>query len=227
MVIVRLQDVSKYYKVDFLVVKALENINLEIKENEFISIVGPSGSGKSTLLNMVGCIDKPTKGKVFFKGLDIALLSDRELSKFRADNIGFIFQAFNLIPSLTALENVVISSSFSNKVKNPKERALRLLDLVGLKERALHRPSQLSGGEQQRVAIARALMNDPEIILADEPTGNLDSKTAEEIINLFLELKKMGKTIVLVTHNISLTENSDRIIYLKDGRIENEVRKSN
>jgi putative ABC transport system ATP-binding protein len=227
MVIVRLHDVSKYYKVGFSVVKALENINLEIKENEFISIVGPSGSGKSTLLNMIGCLDKPTKGKVFFKGLDIALLSDREFSKFRADNIGFIFQTFNLIPSLTALENVEISSSFSNKVKNPRERALKLLDLVGLKERALHRPSQLSGGEQQRVAIARALMNDPEIILADEPTGNLDSKTAEEIINLFLELKKMGKTIVLVTHNISLTENSDRIIYLKDGRIENEVRKSN
>jgi putative ABC transport system ATP-binding protein len=227
MVIVRLHNVSKYYKVGFSVVKALENINLEIKENEFISIVGPSGSGKSTLLNMIGCLDKPTKGKVFFKGLDIALLSDRELSKFRAYNIGFIFQTFNLIPSLTALENVEISSSLSNKVKNPRERALKLLDLVGLKERALHRPSQLSGGEQQRVAIARALMNDPEIILADEPTGNLDSKTAEEIINLFLELKKMGKTIVLVTHNISLTENSDRIIYLKDGRIENEVRKSN
>jgi ABC-type antimicrobial peptide transport system, ATPase component len=226
MAVVSLIGVSKYYKVGFTVVKALENINLEIKENEFVSVLGPSGSGKTTLLNMIGCLDKPTKGKVIFKGLDVTLLNDKKLSEFRANNIGFVFQTFNLLPNLTALENVEIASSFSNKTKNVRERAIELLNLVGLRERLFHKPSQLSGGEQQRVAIARALINDPEIILADEPTGNLDSKTAEEIMDLFLKLKKMGKTIVLVTHNTSLATKSDRIIYIKDGKIINETIKS-
>jgi len=208
-------------------IKALNGINLKIDKGEFISIVGPSGSGKTTLLNIIGLLDRPTKGKVILENKDVSSLNDNELSSLRAEKIGFIFQTFNLIPNLTAKENVELASAFSNKVRDSEKKALELLKIVGLEDRANHRPSQLSGGEQQRVAIARALMNDPIILLADEPTGNLDSKTSLEILEIFKMLNKRGVTILLVTHNMMLAEEANRILYIKDGKIENEVKKSN
>jgi len=208
-------------------IKALNGINLKIDKGEFISIVGPSGSGKTTLLSIIGLLDRPTKGKVILENKDVSSLNDNELSSLRAEKIGFIFQTFNLIPNLTAKENVELASAFSNKVRDSEKKALELLKIVGLEDRANHRPSQLSGGEQQRVAIARALMNDPIILLADEPTGNLDSKTSLEILEIFKMLNKRGVTILLVTHNMMLTEEANRILYIKDGKIENEVKKSN
>jgi len=208
-------------------IKALNGINLKIDKGEFISIVGPSGSGKTTLLNIIGLLDRPTKGKVILENKDVSSLNDNELSSLRAEKIGFIFQTFNLIPNLTAKENVELASAFSNKVRDSEKKVLELLKIVGLEDRANHRPSQLSGGEQQRVAIARALMNDPIILLADEPTGNLDSKTSLEILEIFKMLNKRGVTILLVTHNMMLAEEANRILYIKDGKIENEVKKSN
>lgn len=225
--LIELIDVYKYYVMGLTTIKALNGINLKIDKGEFISIVGPSGSGKTTLLSIIGLLDRPTKGKVILENKDVSSLNDNELSSLRAEKIGFIFQTFNLIPNLTAKENVELASAFSNKVRDSEKKALELLKIVGLEDRANHRPSQLSGGEQQRVAIARALMNDPIILLADEPTGNLDSKTSLEILEIFKMLNKRGVTILLVTHNMMLTEEANRILYIKDGKIENEVKKSN
>jgi len=225
--LIELIDVYKYYVMGLTTIKALNGINLKIDKGEFISIVGPSGSGKTTLLNIIGLLDRPTKGKVILENKDVSSLNDNELSSLRAEKIGFIFQTFNLIPNLTAKENVELASAFSNKVRDSEKKALELLKIVGLEDRANHRPSQLSGGEQQRVAIARALMNDPIILLADEPTGNLDSKTSLEILEIFKMLNKRGVTILLVTHNMMLAEEANRILYIKDGKIENEVKKSN
>jgi len=221
-VIIELKNVYKEYVTNYTNVLALNDINLKIYENDFIAVVGPSGSGKTTLLNIIGALDKPTKGKVIFKEQDLTELSDKELSKYRAENVGFVFQTFNLIPSLNVLENVKLPSYFSSK-KIHEKKFYEILDLVGLKERIFHKPLQLSGGEQQRVAIARALINDPVIILADEPTGNLDSKSAESILRIFLTLKESGKTIVMATHNLRLLDHVTRIIYLQDGAIINEV----
>lgn len=225
--LIELIDVYKYYVMGLTTIKALNGINLKIDKGEFISIVGPSGSGKTTLLSIIGLLDRPTKGKVILENKDVSSLNDNELSSLRAEKIGFIFQTFNLIPNLTAKENVELASAFSNKVRDSEKKALELLKIVGLEDRANHRPSQLSGGEQQRVAIARALMNDPIILLADEPTGNLDSKTSLEILEIFKMLNKRGVTILLVTHNMMLAEEANRILYIKDGKIENEVKKSN
>lgn len=225
--LIELIDVYKYYVMGLTTIKALNGINLKIDKGEFISIVGPSGSGKTTLLNIIGLLDRPTKGKVILENKDVSSLNDNELSSLRAEKIGFIFQTFNLIPNLTAKENVELASAFSNKVRDSEKKVLELLKIVGLEDRANHRPSQLSGGEQQRVAIARALMNDPIILLADEPTGNLDSKTSLEILEIFKMLNKRGVTILLVTHNMMLAEEANRILYIKDGKIENEVKKSN
>lgn len=225
-IIAELKDVHKYYKIGSNIIKAINGISLKINKGDFISIVGPSGSGKTTLLNILGLLDRPDKGIVVIEGKDASKLNDSQLSKFRSEKIGFIFQTFNLIPSLTAKENVELAASFSNKVRNPEEKAVELLKLVGLGNRIDHKPSELSGGEQQRVAIARALMNDPILILADEPTGNLDSKTSEEIFSIFKELNSKGITIVVATHNLKLAEESKRIIRLKDGIIEYEVQKS-
>ena len=225
--LIELIDVYKYYVMGLTTIKALNGINLKIDKGEFISIVGPSGSGKTTLLNIIGLLDRPTKGKVILENKDVSSLNDNELSSLRAEKIGFIFQTFNLIPNLTAKENVELASAFSNKVRDSEKKALELLKIIGLEDRANHRPSQLSGGEQQRVAIARALMNDPIILLADEPTGNLDSKTSLEILEIFKMLNKRGVTILLVTHNMMLAEEANRILYIKDGKIENEVKKSN
>ena len=194
------------------------DINLKIKKGEKVVIFGPSGSGKSTLLHLIGCLDRPTRGKVFIEGKDVSKLSDDKLSEIRREKIGFIFQFFYLIPTLTALENVNLPALIAGK--SNFERAKKLLEIVGLKERLNFKSHQLSGGEQQRVAIARALMNNPSIILADEPTGNLDSKTGNKIIMLLDKLsREMGKTLVIVTHNKEIKKIANRVIYMRDGKI--------
>jgi putative ABC transport system ATP-binding protein len=225
--IIELDDVSKTYKMDDVEVKALNKVDLKINRKEFVAIMGPSGSGKSTLLNMVGCLDRPTEGKVILDGIDISELNDSELARLRGNKLGFVFQFFNLYPTLTALENVELPMMIIEKNKNERrERALELLNIVGMKKRAEHLPSQLSGGERQRIAIARALANDPPLILADEPTGNLDSKAGEEIMRFLDKLQeKEGKTVVMVTHEPHIAKYAERIIYLKDGKLQKEVEK--
>lgn len=220
--VIKLKNVNKYYnrgKENELHV--LKNINLEISEGEFVTIMGPSGSGKTTLLDIMGALLKADDGKVFIDGNELSMLNDSQLAKIRREKLGFIFQQFNLIASLTALENVSLPLRIANKPKNEAiNKAKELLKLVGLEKRINHRPNQLSGGEQQRVAIARALANDPKIILADEPTGNLDTKTGEKIIKLLNELnKKKNYTIVIVTHDPKISTYAERIINLKDGEI--------
>jgi len=220
-ILLNLDNVQKIYRVGEVDVHALRGVNLNIREGEFVAIVGKSGSGKSTLLNQIGCLDIPSKGKIHLDEFDIQELSESDLAQIRGRKIGFVFQSFNLIPSLTALENVMLPMTFQGVPEEKRiKRAIELLDLVGLKERMDHRPSQLSGGQQQRVAIARALANDPEIILADEPTGNLDSKTEMDIINLLSNLhKKYQKTVIMITHNKSLAKYAGRIVRLEDGVI--------
>jgi len=220
-IVIELQDVWKIYKMGEVKVPALRGISLKIKQKEFLAIMGPSGSGKSTLMNIIGALDLPTKGRILLDQKDISKMSESQLAKIRGKKIGFIFQRFNLIPTLTALENVSLPMSFQ-KVPEPKRiaRAKELLELVGLKERMLHRPNELSGGEQQRVAIARALANDPEVILADEPTGNLDSRTGDQIMNLLVDLhKRQEKTIIVVTHDADIAGYAERKVVIKDGKI--------
>ena len=212
-------DLKKYYKMGPVVVKALNGINMRIEDGEFLSIMGPSGSGKSTLLNLLGALDKPTSGTVFFDGINLARVDEAVLYRLRRKKVGFVFQSFNLIPTLNAVENVLIPLVPTNvpKIKGYK-RAKELLETVGLGGRILHKPSEMSGGEQQRVAMARALINDPTIILADEPTGNVDSKTGDEIMGLLRDLNEnMGTTLVVVTHDPEIGESTDRTIQLKDG----------
>ncbi len=202
-------------------VNALAGIDMVVTKGDFIAIQGPSGSGKTTLLNMLGCLDQPSLGRVVIDGIDITKVNGKELSKVRGTKIGFIFQAFNLLPILNAVENVALPMELKNMSKKDREdKALDLLELVGLSERMTHRPSELSAGEQQRVAIARALANDPTIVLADEPTGNLDSKTGRQIMDLLGKLnKEMGTTIIVVTHDDNMARRTKRIIYLKDGKV--------
>ena len=224
--IVELVNVVKVYRLgEGVEVPALRGVSLKIDKGEFVSVQGPSGSGKTTLLNMIGGLDKPTKGRVIIDGVDITDLGEKELAHFRREKIGFIFQTYNLVPLLTALENVELPMMLSGKFSESevRRRAEELLALVGLEDRMHHRPTQLSGGEQQRVAIARALANEPAIILADEPTGNLDSKTGYEIFGLLRKLsEERGATVIVVTHNLELANLTDRIIYLRDGRVEGE-----
>lgn len=218
--VIELKDVSKEYRMDEIRVPVLHGINLKIIENDFASIMGPSGSGKSTLLHMVGALDRPTSGRILVGGTDLSKLSDSEIARMRGEKIGFVFQTFNLYPSLDVLGNVELPMMIMEKDKTERrKRAAELLELVGLKERMEHLPSQLSGGERQRVAIARALANEPSFILADEPTGNLDSKTGAEIMQIFKKLNAEGRTIVVVTHDINIASHSKRIIKIKDGRI--------
>ncbi|MEM5879140.1 MAG: ABC transporter ATP-binding protein [Candidatus Aenigmatarchaeota archaeon] len=218
--VVELRKVSKVYKMDEVEVTALKDLDLKIMEKEFAAIIGPSGSGKSTLLHLIGLLDKPTSGKIFLDGVDTSKLKDKQLARLRGRKIGFVFQFFNLYPTLTALENVELPMMIAEKDKRESEkRAIELLKKVGLEKRANHLPSQLSGGERQRVAIARALANDPALILADEPTGNLDSKSGEEVMKIFNKLQEEGKTIVMVTHEMNIARYAERIIYLRDGRI--------
>jgi putative ABC transport system ATP-binding protein len=213
-----LDDIRKSYILSGRVVEVLKGITLEIKEGEFLSIMGPSGSGKSTLLNLIGCLDRPTSGKYLLDGIDINTLSDDELAEIRNKKIGFVFQSFNLIPRLSAIKNVVLPLLYSGIPSEERNKgAFELLQKVGLSHRANHLPSELSGGEQQRVSIARALINNPSLILADEPTGNLDSKTGQEIMDIFKSIHKEGATIIMVTHEKSIAEQAERIITIKDG----------
>jgi len=220
--IIKLKDVWKVYQMGEVTVPALSGINLEIKKGEFVAIAGPSGSGKSTMMNLVGCLDLPTKGTVYLDGEDIAKFDESRLAQTRGQKIGFVFQQFNLIPTLTALGNVMLPLEFQDtETSIAKKKASELLTLVGLGDRQHHLPSQLSGGQMQRVAIARALAVDPEIILADEPTGNLDSKTGRFILDFFNKIhKKDGKTIIIITHDPHLVHYAERIVSLKDGKIE-------
>lgn len=222
--IIELDKVIKLYQRGTERVHAVDGISVSIEMGEFLSIVGPSGSGKTTLLNLIGCVDKPTYGTITLDSLNIGKLNERELTTIRGKTIGFVFQQFFLLPTLTALENVELPTLFARKNgldnKDGKQyRAEELLELVDLKERANHLPSQLSGGEMQRVAIARALINDPKILLADEPTGNLDSQNAQIIIDIFKKLNQKGLTIIIVTHNIEFAQATKKMIHLKDGKI--------
>ncbi len=217
---VKLENVWKTYRMGEEVINALQGVTLEVKKGEFFAIQGPSGSGKSTAMHMIGALDTPDKGSVYIGGTDVSRLSDNRLAALRGRMIGFVFQQFNLIPAMTALENVMLPMVFQGKPERErKERAMELLDELGLLDRKDHRPSQLSGGQQQRVAIARALVNDPETVLADEPTGNLDSATGKRIFALLGQLHQKGKTIILITHDDRLASEAESVAYLKDGAI--------
>jgi len=221
---IELFDVKKIYPMGKLEVKALNGVNISIKEGEFISIMGPSGSGKSTLMHIIGCLDKPSEGKYLLNGKDITTLNDDELSSIRNKNMGFVFQTFNLIPRESCLYNVelpLVYAGITSEIR--RERAIKVLNEVGLGDRIKHRPNELSGGERQRVAIARALVNDPLVILADEPTGNLDSKTSLEIMELFSTLHQNGKTVIVVTHEQDIAKFAKRIVHIKDGKIINDT----
>jgi len=227
--IIELKDVSKYYEMGENIVKALDGVNITVEKKDFVAIMGPSGSGKSTGMNLTGSLDLATKGDIYLDGENIELLEESELAQIRGKKIGFIFQQFNLIPNLTALENVMLPMLFQDVVlEEREERAEELLEKVGLGDRMDHYPNQLSGGQQQRVAIARALANDPEVILADEPTGNLDSKTEIKIMEFLTKLNKEGKTIIIVTHAPEIAEKYAKTIYwLKDGQVEKVTKNVN
>jgi putative ABC transport system ATP-binding protein len=219
-VVVRVVDLKKDYLLGSVVVPALRGVNLEFEEGEMAAIMGPSGSGKSTLLHLLGCLDRPTSGSYYLAGRNVANLDDDELSEIRSRYIGFVFQSYNLIPQLTAFENIELPLYYQGAITpESKERVRELARLVGLEDRLHHRPTQLSGGQQQRLAIARALANDPYIILADEPTGNLDSASSEEIMALLVRLNEMGKTIILVTHEPDVAAYAKRIVRMRDGLI--------
>ena len=218
--LIELRDIAKTYEVGTQEVHALRDIDLAVEENEYLAIMGPSGSGKSTLMNIVGCLDTPSDGSYRLKDTEVASLDDDELAEIRSAEIGFVFQTFNLLPRMTAFQNVELPLIYGRAARSARaERVWETMDAVGLRERAHHRPNELSGGQRQRVAIARALINKPSIILADEPTGNLDSKTGEEIMQIFRELSNAGNTIILVTHEQYIAEHAARIVKLLDGRI--------
>ncbi len=221
--IINIEHIAKIYQVGLEEVHALRDVSLRIDKNEYVAIMGPSGSGKSTLMNMLGCLDTPTSGKYDFTGNNVSEMSDNELAKIRNKEIGFVFQTFNLLPRSDALHNVELPLIYAGIPSSErKERAKQTLNDVGLGERIHHKPNELSGGQRQRVAIARALVTNPSIILADEPTGNLDSKTGEEIMILFNEIYEKGNTIILVTHEEYIAEHAARIVRLKDGLIEKD-----
>jgi putative ABC transport system ATP-binding protein len=223
--IIRTKDLTKDYTLGAETVHALRDIDLLVERNEYIAIMGPSGSGKSTLMNLIGCLDTPTRGEYWLNGQPVSGRNDDELARIRNREIGFVFQTFNLLPRATALHNVELPLVYAGvSQKERRARATAMLDRVGLGDRMAHRPTELSGGQRQRVAIARALINDPAILLADEPTGNLDSKTGEDIMSLVDELHAGGQTVVLVTHEHNIAEHAQRAVVLLDGRIESDVR---
>ncbi|AGK60402.1 ABC-type antimicrobial peptide transport system, ATPase component [Archaeoglobus sulfaticallidus PM70-1] len=220
MKVIELIDVYKIYKIGGEEVYALNGVSMEVKRGEFIAIMGPSGSGKSTLLNMIGCLDKPTKGKVIINGVETSGLDDDTLTRLRRDTVGFVFQQYNLIPTLTAIENVELPMIFKGISKREREKkAFELLNLVGLEKEAKRKPNEMSGGQQQRVAIARALANNPEILLCDEPTGNLDTKSGEKIMQILSELNERGVTLIIVTHDPSIAEYANKTVRILDGSI--------
>lgn len=220
---IRLLDIRKYYKVGTQTVKALQGINLNIYKNEYVALMGASGSGKSTLMNILGCLDTPTSGEYFLNGKDVSKMDDNSLAEIRNKEIGFIFQTFNLLPRSSALDNVTLPLVYAGFAKARRiEKAMKVLDSVKLSDRVHHKPNELSGGQRQRVAVARALVNDPSIILADEPTGNLDSKTSIEMMGLFEEIHQLGNTVIVVTHEEDIARFAHRIIRLRDGLVESD-----
>ncbi len=221
--LIEITNIKKYYKVGTVIVKALEGVSLNIAKNEYVAIMGPSGSGKSTLMNILGCLDTPTSGSYVLNGTDVSRLQDDSLAEIRNKEIGFVFQTFNLLPRYTALENVMLPLIYAGISKPERlKMAEKTLANVGLDDRMLHKPNELSGGQRQRVAVARALVNNPSIILADEPTGNLDSKTSIDIMNLFEEIYEQGNTIIVVTHEEDIARHARRIVRLRDGLIESD-----
>ncbi len=226
--LIEIKDLSKIYQMGTERVEALKSVSLDIKKNEFVALMGPSGSGKSTLMNLLGCLDTPTRGDYSLNENDVSKMTDSDLAEVRNKEIGFVFQTFNLLPRLTALDNValpLVYSGDSKKMRN--EKAERALEMVGLGDRLYHKPNELSGGQRQRVAIARALVNNPSIILADEPTGNLDTKTSIEIMSIFEEIHEMGNTVILVTHEPDIAQHAHRIIRLRDGLVESDEMNNN
>ena len=221
--IIKTNALSKIYKMGDEIVTALKSVDLAISKNDYVALMGPSGSGKSTLMNLIGCLDSPTAGDYYLNGVNVSQMSDTELAEVRNKEIGFVFQTFNLLPRMSALENVAMPLVYAGKSKAEREsKAQKVLEQVGLGDRMFHKPNELSGGQRQRVAIARALVNDPAIILADEPTGNLDSKTSLEIMRILKDIHTAGNTIILVTHEPDIAEHAHRIIRMRDGLIESD-----
>ena len=221
--VIEIHGITKHYHVGTQVVKALQGVDLKIEKGEYVAIMGPSGSGKSTLMNVIGALDTPTGGQYILNGTDVSRLTDDKLAEIRNKEIGFVFQTFNLLPRYTALENVMLPLIYAGISKQDRlKRGSDVIEKVGLEDRASHKPNELSGGQRQRVAVARALINNPSIILADEPTGNLDSKTSVDIMKLFGDIHKMGNTIILVTHEEDIAQHAHRIIRLRDGLVESD-----
>lgn len=221
---ISIRNLVKNYKVGTIIVRALRSVSVDIRKNEYVAIMGPSGSGKSTLMNIIGCLDTPTEGIYVLNNTDVSKLEDNQLAEIRNKEIGFVFQTFNLLPRYTAFENVMLPLVYAGIPKAQRiVRAEEVMESVGLTDRAMHRPNELSGGQKQRVAVARAMVNHPSIILADEPTGNLDSKTSADIMNLFDEIHEKGNTIILVTHEEDIAKHAHRIIRLRDGEIESDT----
>lgn len=224
--LISIKSLNKTYIMGAEKVEALKDVSLEIEKNEYVALMGPSGSGKSTLMNLLGCLDSPTSGEYWLNGIEVSTMDDGELAEVRNKQIGFVFQTFNLLPRLTALENVALPLVYAGLRKDERlEKARKVLESVGLGDRVSHKPNELSGGQRQRVAVARALVNDPAIILADEPTGNLDTKTSYEIMSLFEQIHQSGNTVILVTHEQDIAEHARRIVRLRDGLIESDLLK--